>query len=363
MVPAALIGLQAGPLFDSIGLMVRACGPSVPPSENPALELGCFMGVAAQCGRDKLTLVASEGISHLGAWLEQLIAESTGKLGLGLIPIDQEPLGPPEAYGQDRVFVHLKLDGEDGGATESRLAALEAAGHPVVRLSTASPAGVFQEFFRWEAATAIAGAVMGIDPFDQPDVEASKLKTRALTDAYEAHGALLAETPFLESSGIRLFADARNAAELATAAPAATLEGYLRAHFARARAGDYLALLAYLDHSPEHMEIWQGVRSRLLNHSRLATTLQFGPRFLHSTGQAYKGGPNSGVFLQITAPPARDLDVPGRDLTFGVIEAAQAQGDFAVLAERGRRLLRIDLGEDVVAGLTRLAMALERALS
>ena len=361
MVPAAIIGLDVRAVFDSVAVMVRACGPSVPPAANPAFVLGALMGVAAKAGRDKISLLASEAIGDLGAWLEQLIAESTGKLGQGLIPVDLEPPGPPEVYGSDRLFVQLRLEGIDDPVIDRAVRDLEAAGRPVVRITLASPGGLFQEFFRWELATAVAGIVMGIDPFDQPDVEASKLKTRALTDAYEAGGVAAAQTPLFEQDGVILFADPANAIELAAAVIEPSLEAYLGAHFARSRPGDYLGLLAYLDRNPTHAEILRGLRLRLRDHKHLATVVQFGPRFLHSTGQAYKGGPNTGLFLQITAEPADDLAVPGRALTFGVIEAAQAEGDFAVLAERGRRLLRAHLGPDTVAGLERLRTAVDKA--
>jgi transaldolase/glucose-6-phosphate isomerase len=317
------------------------------------------MGVAAATGRDKLTLIADEGLADFGAWLEQLVAESTGKQGQGIIPIDGESLQPPGAYGADRLFVRLRLPRSPDAAKDAAVEALEAAGHPVARIDVPGRGGLFQEFLRWELATAVAGAVIGIDPFDQPDVEASKVKTRALTDAYETAGALDSETPRVACGDLRLLTDDANADALAAAAgPAGTLGGWLAAHVRRAGAGDYLALLAYLDRSPEHIALLQGLREGLGRMSPAATVLQFGPRFLHSTGQAYKGGPNSGVFLQITARPAKDLPIPGRGLSFGVVESAQARGDFEVLAERGRRVLRIDLGDDVEAGLAQLAAAL-----
>jgi transaldolase/glucose-6-phosphate isomerase len=362
MVPAAVIGLDVRALYQDALAMVRACGPSAPPAANPGFALGALLGVAEAAGRDKITLIASDGIADLGAWLEQLIAESTGKRGRGLIPIDGETLGPPGVYGDDRVFAYLRLEGQDDPAHDDAVRALEEAGAPVVRITLSSRMRLFQEFFRWEIAVAVAGAVIGINPFDQPDVEASKIKTRALTDAHEAGAAPAAETPVFQADGITLHADPANAAALADVVAEPSLEAWLGAHFARGGAGDYLGLLAWLDRTADHADILQSIRMRLRDHSRLATTVQFGPRFLHSTGQAYKGGPNTGVFLQITAEGADDLAVPGRGLTFGVIEAAQAQGDFTVLAERGRRLLRAHLGADAAAGLTRLREAVFRAL-
>ncbi len=362
LVPAAILGLDVRAIFDSVALMVRACGPSVPPAANPGFALGALLGAAAKAGRDKVTLIASEGIADLGAWLEQLIAESTGKQGHGLIPIDGETLGAPEAYGQDRLFVYLRLAGQDDPARDGAVRELEEAGHPVARITLATPAMIFQEFFRWEVAVAVAGAVIGIDPFNQPDVEASKTKTRVLTDAYAAGVETPVEVPILQDDDIALYADPANAAALRAAVAEPSLEAFLGAHFARGRPGDYLALLAYLDRTAAHIAHLEAFRMRLRDRLRLATTVQFGPRFLHSTGQAYKGGPNTGVFLQITAEPAVDLDIPGRAFSFGVVEAAQAQGDFAVLAERDRRLLRAHLISHTDRALARLLEAATRGL-
>ncbi|MDR3506306.1 MAG: bifunctional transaldolase/phosoglucose isomerase [Caulobacteraceae bacterium] len=362
MVPAAVAGIDVRAFIDGALVMTRSCAPSAPPAANPGVELGLFLGAAAKAGRDKLTLIATKGLSDVGAWLEQLIAESTGKLGQGIIPIDGEPLLPAARYGADRVFAYLRLDGHDQPELDGHVRDLEEAGHPVARVTLASRDNLGQEFVRWEIATAIAGAVIGIHPFDQPDVEASKIKTRQLTDGYEATGALAPEAPFLEAEGIALFADEANAAELKAIAGDGGLEAYLGAHLRRAGAGDYLALLAYIDRDHRHIAALQTLRARLADKVGVATALGFGPRFLHSTGQAYKGGPASGVFLQITHAVGQDLPVPGRAFSFGVVVAAQARGDLGVLAERGRRHLRIHLGADVDAGLARLIEAAERAL-
>jgi transaldolase/glucose-6-phosphate isomerase len=363
MVPAAVLGLDLAAAFASVGFMTRSCGPSVPPWANPAFALGIFLGEAARAGQDKLTLIADEGLADFGAWLEQLVAESTGKLGKGLIPIVEEPARAPGAYGADRLFIQLCLAGADRGRRDADVAALEAAGRPVARIVLPDRQGLFQEFIRWEIATAVAGAVLEINPFDQPDVEASKIKTRALTEAYERSGAVVTADPMLFVGPVRLFTDAANADALASATAGAppSLEACLAAHFGRAGAGDYVALLAYLDRDEANIARLRSLLGRISRHTPAATFLQFGPRFLHSTGQAYKGGPASGVFLQITASPSQDLDIPGRGLTFAVVEAAQARGDFEVLAERGRRVLRIDLGADVEIGLRCLEDALARA--
>jgi transaldolase/glucose-6-phosphate isomerase len=362
LVPAAIMGLDLEAFVRSTQLMVRSCGASAPPAANPGIELGLVLGTAARAGQDKLSILASKGISDLGAWLEQLIAESTGKQGKGVIPVDAEPLGAPEAYSYDRIFVDLRLEGREEPKLDALVKAMEELGHPVVRIVLASRDSLGQEFFRWEVATAIAGAVLQVHPFDQPDVEAAKVKARALTDAFEKSGSLPAEAPAVRSNGIALYADPRNADALAQAAGEPTIEAWLGAHFSRADEGDYIGLLAYLDRSHAHEEALQKVRARIRDKRRVATALEFGPRFLHSTGQAYKGGPNSGVFLQITAQPNADLPVPGRSFSFGVVEAAQARGDLEVLAERDRRLLRLDLGHDVEGGLRALADAVERSL-
>jgi transaldolase/glucose-6-phosphate isomerase len=360
MVPAAVIGLDVRAAFETVATMVRACGPSAPPAANPGFQLGSLLGVGAAAGRDKVSLIVSEPVGDLGAWLEQLIAESTGKQGKGLIPIDLEPLGSPAVYGADRLFAYIRLEGQDDPARDTTVRALEEAGQPVVRITLASKEMIFQEFFRWEVAIAVAGAVIGIDPFDQPDVEASKIKTRELTAAFERSGELPPDRAFVTEGPIQVFADADNVAELGDVHD---LESLLRAHLGRTGEGDYVALLAYIDRTPQHADILQDIRRRIRDHRKVATALEFGPRFLHSTGQAYKGGPNSGVFLQITGDGAPETPIPGRKASFGVVEAAEARGDFEVLGERKRRVLRIDLGDDIDAGLARLSKAVERSLA
>ncbi len=361
MVPAAAIGVPPRAFLDSAAEMVRSCAPSAPPVENPGVILGAILGVCQRHGRDKVTIVTSPGIADFGAWLEQLLAESTGKLGKGIVPVDAEPLGAPAVYGDDRVFAYVKLDRDADDAQGRGIAALEAAGQPVVRITVSDTMQLGQEFFRWEMATAVAGSVIGINPFDQPDVEASKVKTRELTAAYERTGALPPETPFLTDGAFQLFADPRNQAQLA--AQASDLKSALTAHFARLGAGDYAALLAYIERNPAHIEAMQNLRRMIRDRTKAATCVGFGPRFLHSTGQAYKGGPNSGVFLQITCEDTADLPVPGQKYSFGVVKAAQARGDFEVLAERGRRALRVHITGDLAAGLAGLTRAIGEALA
>jgi transaldolase/glucose-6-phosphate isomerase len=361
MVPAAIMGLDTERLLDEADRMLHACAPGVPAAENPGLVLGTILGVLATRGIDKLTIVASPGIHDLGAWLEQLIAESTGKEGKGIIPVDRERLAAPGAYGEDRLFAYLRLDEAPDAAQDAGVEALEKAGRPVVRIHVATKYDLAEEFLRWEIATAIAGSILNINPFNQPDVEASKVATRAITSEYEKTGRLPSEAPFFEGDGVKLFADPRNEKALVGGGDR-TLAGILKSHLGRLGRGDYFALLAYVQMNAGHEELLQAIRHRVRDAKKVATCLGFGPRFLHSTGQAYKGGPNSGVFLQVTADDAKDLPVPGQRYTFGVVKAAQARGDFQVLAERERRALRVHLGPNVPAGLRALQAAVDKAL-
>jgi len=358
LVPAAAVGVDVGSLLQTTQPMVRSCGPDVPPMENPGVQLGIALGVAAtRFGRDKVTIIASPGIADLGAWLEQLLAESTGKQGRGLIPLSDEPLTTPEHYGDDRFFAYLELEGFADPSQRQAVDALSRAGHPVARISVKDIWHIGQEFFRWEIATAVAGAIIGIDPFNQPDVEASKNKTRALTDDYEKSQTLPPEDPVFRENGLAVYADPRNATELGRHN---SLAGYLKSHLARVGAGDYVATLAYIERDEAHTQTLTAMRALIRDKTRAATCLGFGPRFQHSTGQAYKGGPNTGVFLQITCDDPRDLVVPGHSYSFGVVKAAQARGDLDVLVERGRRALRVHV-KDVDSGLAELAHALAAA--
>ncbi|MBI3450893.1 MAG: bifunctional transaldolase/phosoglucose isomerase, partial [Acidobacteria bacterium] len=364
MVPAAIMGVDPAKFLDRAEEMVHSCRSCVPPIENPGVVLGTIMGVCALKGRDKITIVTSPGISDLGAWMEQLIAESTGKVGKGIIPVDGESVGPPSAYGNDRLFAYVRLESGPDATQDMAIKALEAAGQPVVRIQVAAPYDLGQEFFRWEIATAVAGSILGINAFNQPDVEASKIATKNLTSAYEKAGSLPPEKPIFEGDGVKLFTDGKNADALTRAVGAdRSLVAYLKAHLGRLAAGDYLCVSAYVEMNEAHQATLQAMRHAVRDRRRNATCLGFGPRFLHSTGQAYKGGPNSGVFLQITCDDANDLPVPGQKYTFGVVKAAQARGDFEVLAERGRRALRVHLGSHVTAELGKLRRAVEQALA
>ncbi|MCL2715220.1 MAG: bifunctional transaldolase/phosoglucose isomerase [Alphaproteobacteria bacterium] len=358
LVPAAASGVDIGDFVGHTMTMMRSCAADVPPEQNPAVQLGLAMGLAGLAGRDKVTLLCSPKISDFGAWAEQLIAESTGKEGKGLIPIDGEDIGAPRVYGADRFFIQMRTRDEADPALEEALAAIEAAGHPVVRIIMTSVDQLGQEFFRFELATAVAGAVLGINPFDQPDVESAKIRTRELTAAFEKTGALPPEQPVLVDGDIALYCDAANAAALRDNGAGTDLASWLSAHFRRCQSGDYIALLAYIIRNDATIGALQKIRLDLRDHSGLATCAQFGPRFLHSTGQAYKGGPNSGVFLQITAEEQEDLAVPGAKASFGIIKAAQARGDFDVLSERRRRALRVHLRGDLTTALATLHRAI-----
>jgi transaldolase/glucose-6-phosphate isomerase len=364
MIPGAVQGIDIPKFLDRTEEMVQACASVVPADQNPGVILGAILGTLQKAGRDKVTIFTSPGISDLGAWLEQLLAESTGKEGRGLIPVDREEIGAPDVYGNDRVFVYLRLSAAADAIQDKTIDALEKAGHPLVRIAVPEIHDLGQEFFRWEIATAVAGSIIGINAFNQPDVEASKIETRKLTDQYEKSGSLPQESPIFEQDGIKLFTDDKNAAALKQAVGKdATLAAYMRAHLGRLKAGDYFALLGFIQMNDAHEVALQSIRHTVRNKKRVATCLGFGPRFLHSTGQAYKGGPNSGVFLQITSDYAADLPVPGQKYTFGIVQAAQARGDFQVLAERNRRALRVHLGPDVAAGLAKLRDAVSQALA
>jgi transaldolase / glucose-6-phosphate isomerase len=361
LVPAAAIGLDLQRWVDSAATMAEQCAErSV--GNNPGVALGLILGTGARLGLDKLTVIVSPRIYDLGAWLEQLIAESTGKNGHAIIPVDREPLGAPAVYGPDRLFAYLRLVNAPDDEQDAAVEALVSAGKAVVRIDVPDVYGLAGEFFRWEIATAVAGAIMRINPFDQPDVEASKIETRKLTDDVEKTGHLPAETPVVADAVMRLFTDAFNAELLSALAHDASPAAWIRAQLERLTAGDYLALLAYVPMTGPHEQALTRMRKTVRDRRQVATCAGFGPRFLHSTGQAYKGGPNSGVFLQITCDDAADLPVPGSRYSFGVVKAAQARGDFRVLVDRRRRALRVHLGADVTGGLAALEQVVVDAM-
>jgi transaldolase/glucose-6-phosphate isomerase len=334
--------------------MADACRRPAP--DNPGLRLGAFLGEAALAGRDKLTLLTSPRLASFSDWVEQLVAESTGKAGRGIVPIVREEPLEAHAYGTDRCFAVLTMTDEADPALGELAAALEAAGHPVTRIDLANALEVGAEFVRWEVATAAAGLVLGIDPFDQPNVQESKDATRALLDAFRDAGALPAPAPLVAEAGLAAFADPATLGD----APV-SVEGAVRALLAGVGPGDYLAILAYVPPDPGTVEALQATRMAVTRALGNAATVGIGPRFLHSTGQLHKGGPPSGVFLQVTAEPRRDLPIPGWPESFGTLVAAQALGDLTSLQRRGRRVLRLHLS-DVGDGLGRVASMIGQAL-
>jgi len=333
LVPAVLTGIDPHTLLGPVTPMAAACAPATPLAENPGAVLGAWLAAAHRTGRDKVTVLTSARLSGFGLWAEQLLAESTGKEGKGLLPVALEPVAPPQCYGADRLFIGLRLQGDQNCHLEPHLAALRQAGHPVLQLDLPDVGAIGAEFYRWEFATAVAGALIGIQPFDQPNVQESKdLTTTLLQQAIKA-----GRPPDLAS------------------------QGDLAALLALARPGDYFALMAYLPDAPEVDQALQALRLALLERFHLATTLGYGPRFLHSTGQYHKGGPPTGLFIQFTAEHARDLQVPGEGYTFATLAAAQAEGDLRALIQRGRRIIRIPLGRDPARHLSDLAAAVRRA--
>ena len=361
LVPAAVMGMDVKRWLGEAQRSVNEA-KNADLKTNAAAVLGLILGTAHDAGQDKITYFTSPEIYDLGAWLEQLIAESTGKLGKGITPVDREAIGAPEVYGKDRIFAYIRLTGGDNAVLDAKVKALEDAGQPVVRFEIADRYELSAEFFTWEFATAIAGSVMKINTFNQPDVEAAKIATRALTSEYEKTGKLAELTPLLDADGIKLFADARYSAVLTAAAKEKTLAGIVRAHLDQIHAGDYFAALGFINMTEAHEAAIQEFRHKVRDAKKVATCLGFGPRFLHSTGQDYKGGPNTGVFLQITADHAHDVAIPGAKYTFGIVIAAQAAGDLTVLQERNRRALHVHLGADVAAGLETLKKAVAAAL-
>ena len=364
MVPAAIMGLDVEKMLSRAAGAEQDCrNPDL--NANPGVHLGLIMGTCARAGRDKITFFTSDEIYDLGAWIEQLIAESTGKEGRGITPVDRERIAAPDLYGNDRLFAYMRLDNTRSTDLDAKVEALAKAGHPVVHFSLNDLYDIGSQFFTWEIATAVAGSVIHINAFNQPDVEASKIETRKLTSEYEETGKLQEQEPIFVGDGLQFFTDKRYAAVLHGALDrgATDAEQYLLAHLSQIKPGDYFATLGYIQNNQKHEDTMQRFRLKVRDSKKVATCLGFGPRFLHSTGQDYKGGPNTGVFLQITADHPQDLAIPGQKYTFGVVIAAQAAGDLAVLEQRGRRALRVHLGPDVDAGLKRLGTLIERALS
>ena len=324
LVPAALIGVDVARLLDRADAMGNSCGAGVSAANNPGAYLGVVMGTAALAGKDKLTLITSPSIGSFGLWVEQLIAESTGKEGTGIVPFAGEPMSSPESYGDDRIFAYLRVEADDNASLDTLVDAIESAGHPVVRLKLADTHDLSAEFFRWEFATAVVGAVLGIHPFDQPNVQQAKDLTDQVLGEYQTTGAL--PSAVTSNSVEDLLGDAQGS-------------------------GGYLAIMAYVRPTPETERALTALRRRILERKRLPTTMGYGPRFLHSTGQLHKGGPNGGYYLQITADRQEDLDVPGAPYTFGTLADAQAIGDLQALQATGRRAAAVRLAEVTEAAI------------
>jgi glucose-6-phosphate isomerase len=359
LAPAAILGVDIATLLERARAMEAACAPGAETNANPGLWLGAIIGSAALAGRDKLTLVISPPVATFGYWVEQLIAESTGKEGKGILPVEGETLGTPEVYGADRLFVYLRTDQGFDTQQDAAVAALEQSGQPVVRLQLGDAYDLGGEFFRWEFATAVAGALLGINAFDQPNVQEAKDRTNAILDQYRVTRGLPQPAAILRTEHVAVIGGEGQAHRLVDAV---SLQAALEAYTAEAKPGDYFALLAYIERTPQTQEALQAIRLRLRDLTRDATTLGYGPRFQHSTGQLHKGGPNAGVFLQFVADDAQDVPIPDEPYTFSVLKQAQALGDLQALEAHGRRVIRLNLGADIAAGLGELREALDASL-
>ncbi len=366
MLPAALIGLDLDAIWANEERMMKANGPKIDVSDHPGLWLGAIMGTLGLQGRDKVTIITSPSIAAFGNWVEQLIAESTGKEGRGLLPVVGASVGKPHDFSSDRLFIYLKVEGDDNEETDAGIRALREAGHPRVTLRLPDKHALFGEFFRWEYAVAVVGKVLAIPTFDEPNVTESKQNTARLLDYYKEHGALPATEPVLVEDNVSLYADEKMIKiiyELCTQHNYTnnTLTGMLAAPINATAAGDYFALMAYTPMTAETTEQFRAVARRLRHVTRRAVTLGFGPRFLHSTGQFHKGGPNSGVFIQITTDKPFDLAIPGAPYSFATLQAAQAAGDLEALIGKNRRVLRLHISGDLKAGLDKLVAAIDAA--
>jgi transaldolase/glucose-6-phosphate isomerase len=351
LVPAALIGVDTRGLLERAHAMMESCGPDVAAADNPAIRLGAALAAFARAGRDKVTLVLSEKLGGLGAWIEQLLAESLGKSGKGVVPVDGEPLGAPAVYGEDRLFVTVLLEGDH--AHDAAIAAVAKAGHPVVRLIVKEPLDIGAEFFRWEVATAVAGAVLEVNPFDEPDVAGAKQRTADLLAAWRKSRKLPEWAAAVETDGIAL--------ATGTDAKYASITEGLAQHLVQLRPGDYVGIHAYLTPLPDTAKALQEMRLTIRDHHKVATTVSFGPRFLHSTGQLHKGGPPTGVFLQLTCDDSEDTPIPGAGYGFGTLKAAQALGDLEALRAAGQRVIRLHLKGRMPQAAEKLAQAIRAA--
>lgn len=352
MVPAALMGLDVAELMERALRMKHACPSCNPVGQNPGLILGGVVGGLAAAGRDKLTFVVPDSVSTLGMWLEQLLAESTGKKGKGILPVAGEDLGDPSVYGSDRLFVWFRLGDDVNEAVEKKVSALMTAGHPVITVHLRDRLDLGQEFFRWEVATSCAGFVLGINPFDQPNVQESKDNTNRLLKSVTEAGRLPEEKPAATADGLTVFSDQSGD----------DVKSLVSGFFRNARPADYVTIQAYLSENEQIGASLQKIRMLIRDRLRLATTVGYGPRYLHSTGQYHKGGPDKGLFLQLTAEDPEDVPLPRRPYTFRVLKRAQALGDLEALRKHGRRAIKIHLGKDVLESLGALKQLLQQVL-
>jgi len=361
MVPFAVMGGDVKALLTRAAHVAHCCAGPVGIGENPGARLGAILGSLANAGRNKLTFITPPPLTSFGLWIEQLIAESTGKEGKGIVPVAGEPLGPPDVYGDDRIFAYIHTHSAKTGDIEEKLSALEAAGHPVLRHTLHDALDLGEEFFLWEFATAVAGSLLGIDAFDQPNVEESKDNTKRLLAEYVHSGSLTQQNLIVADNTLRVFGDAETRDALRRGG--SSLQEIIAAHIAQVKPGDYFAITQFIEELNNYEALLQEIRVTIRDEKKVATTSGYGPRFLHSTGQLHKAGPDSGVFIQITSDDINDIDIPGEKFTFGVLKQAQALGDFESLASRHRRAIRVDLGGDVEKGLRRLLALVKAAVS
>mgnify|MGYP005836248617 CR=1 FL=1 len=365
LVPAALTGLDIDALWASAQSMAKACGKKIMGKEHPGITLGAVIGALAKDGRDKVSIYTSPSIDGLGDWIEQLVAESTGKEGKGVLPVVGATVGKPHDFATDRLFIAIRVDNDDNAALDEGIMALQQAGYPCVILGLPDKTAIGGEFFRWEFATAVTGKLLGINPFDEPNVTESKNNTARLLEHFKAHGALPSTAPLLTEGGISLYMSEALAGTLRYTARQqqnpTSLVGLLATQINATNAGDYFAVLAYLPMKPEIEAILNDARRRIRHVTRRAVTIGFGPRFLHSTGQLHKGGANNGVFIQITCDDPVDIPIPGEPYSFGILKAAQAAGDLEALVSKERRSLRLHLHGDILAGLQVLIDAADMA--
>lgn len=354
MVPAGLMGINIKTFLQHADEMRRSCELSGSHDYNPGIYLGVTLGVLTKLGRDKITFIITPEIAAFGSWLEQLLAESTGKEGKGLIPIVNEPLGKPAVYSKDRLFIYIRHEATALNELDEAIHHLEENGFSIVRINVSDQMHLGAECYRWEIATAVTGSILGINAFNQPNVEEAKQLTLKITEEYEKTQRLPENAPFIVEKDIALYTDESNLAALKQTISHPNLHNYLHAHLQQLNQGDYFTISAFIEMSEDNVALLQACRLWVRDNKKVATCLGFGPRFLHSTGQLYKGGPNTGVFIQITADHKNDIKVPHRNYTFGNVIAAQAQADFSVLSKNGRRILRIHLTTDIASGLKHL---------